>query len=89
MRAMSDEPERPPLTMIRGGKASPGPTRARLNLDGAPVRVRVEIAPDGRMGVVVGFDHPRAFLTWALTPEGAHQMGEQMVSAAYAAGWEP
>lgn len=93
MRAMddpTDEPDRrPALTLLRGGKASPGPTRARLNLDKIASNVRPEFDERGRGGVVLWWDHPRAYLTLSLTPEGAYQLGEQLQTAALVAGWEP
>lgn len=93
MRAMddpTDEPDRrPALTLIRGGLAAPGPTRARLNLDKIATTVRPEFDERGRGGVAVGWDHPRAFISMALTPEGAYNLGEQLQMAAMVAGWEP
>lgn len=86
----TDEPDRrPALTLLQGGRDVPGPARARLNLDRLATTVRPEFDAAGRAGVVVGWDHPRAFITLSLTPEGAAALGEQLQSAAMVAGWEP
>lgn len=94
MRAMddpTDEPDRrPALTLIRGGRGPLNDNRARIKLD----HVRTRIAPEwhdeaGCMGVVAWWEHPRAFITMALTPEGAYSLGEALQTAALAAGWEP
>lgn len=93
MRAMddpTDEPDRrPALTLIRGGLDVPGPTRARINLDKIATVVCPEFNDCGQGGVAMGWDHPRAFISIALTPEGAWNLAEKLQSAAVTAGFEP
>lgn len=93
MKAMddpTDEPDRrPALTLIRGGLAAPGPTRARLNLDKIATNIRPECSESGEPGVTAWWDHPRGLITLSTTPEGAWEIGAAWQAAALAAGWEP